>query len=73
MGGDLLTIAQIAEMAGCDGSQVNKALRKGDLIDQSPSQVAAWLQGRFEAKIAKQSGRRDKRSDRSTIIHRKWD
>jgi hypothetical protein len=73
MAGDLLSIDQIAEMCGRDAQYVTKALRKGDLIDQTPSQVALWLQGAFEVKIAKQGGRREKRKDRATIVHRKWD
>lgn len=73
MAGKLLTIDQIAELCGRDAKFVNKALSKGDLIDQTPSQVASWLQARFEVRIAKQGGRREKRENRDTIVHRKWD
>lgn len=73
MGGELLTISQIAKLARTDERMVSKALSKGLLTDQTPEQVGRWLEGVFESKINKNSGRSATRQDRQPLVHRKWD
>lgn len=73
MGGDLLSISQICLLSGQDERSVKKALSKGVLLDQSPTQVGLWLMSVFESKINKNNGRSASRQDREPLVHRKWD
>ncbi len=42
-GEKVLTVEQIASLAGCDQRTVNQALRRGDLVSQETSSVRDWM------------------------------
>ena len=73
MDGDMLSISQIVKLSMLEERQVNRALSKGHLVDKSPEQVGRWLEGIFESKINKNSGRSASRQDRKPSVYRKWD
>jgi len=73
MGGELLTIPQICELSGMSERMVQKALSKGDLVDQSPKCVGEWLKSTIHIKMSAPKGRIGIRKDRETVVHRKWD